>query len=202
IPMAGWIVWEAYQRFLSPVTINIGYSLAIATGGLIVNVASVYYLQGDEEMSLNERGAFYHLLGDAGGSIAVILGLIVVAFTGIRVVDPLAAVLIAGLVVWSAGKVLLEGTGIILQRSPIDPDAIQEEVEAEDGVAGAHDIRCWRVCSNVNVCTVHATMSVETLEEAETLRKEIDQRLKDRFDLQHITLQVETEETGSNHVSH
>lgn len=192
IPMAGWIVWEAYQRFLSPVTIDIGYTLVIATGGLIVNIASVYYLHGDEEMSLNERGAFYHLLGDAAGSLAVIFGLLVIAATGIKAVDPIAAVLIAGLVVWSAGKVLLEGTGIILQKSPIDPDELKEHVMTVDGVDDAHDIRCWRVCSSVNVCTIHATMSVETLEEAEQLREELDERLKDRFDLQHVTIQIET----------
>lgn len=191
LPMAGWIMWEAYQRFLSPVTIDIGYSLLIATAGLAVNVASVYYLRGDDAMSLNEKGAFYHLLCDAAGSLAVILGLIVIAVTGITVVDPIAAVLIAGLVVWSAGRLLLEGAGIMLQKSPVDSAELREHILSVDGVENAHDIKCWQVCSSVNVCTVHATMTVETLEAAEEVRERLDQRLKDRFNLQHVTIQVE-----------
>ncbi|MDY6770688.1 MAG: cation diffusion facilitator family transporter [Candidatus Nanohaloarchaea archaeon] len=202
IPMAGWIVWEAYHRFLSPVTINLQYALPIAVGGLIINLASALYLHGDEEMSLNERGAFYHLLGDAGGSIAVILGLTVVATTGIRAADSVAAILIAALIIWSAVKVLREGGGILLQQSPIDPASIEDAVEAMDGVENAHDIKCWQVCSNVNVCTVHATMTVKTLDEAENLRQRIDEDLKEQFNFQHVTIQIEGEETADNGIEH
>lgn len=198
IPMAGWIVWEAYQRFLSPVTLDVVPALTIAVGGLVVNIASVLYLEGKGEMSLNEKGAFYHLMGDAAGSVAVILGIIIVTFTGLTVVDPLAAVLIAGLVVYNAGRVLMEGTGIILQKSPINPDDLKDHIVEVDGVEDAHDIKCWRVCSNVNVCTVHATMSVETLDKAERLREQLDERLKERFDLQHVTIQIEQEPTENN----
>ena len=201
IPMAGWIVWEAYQRFLSPVALDVIPALTIAVGGLIVNIASVLYLEGEGEMSLNEKGAFYHLMGDAAGSVAVIIGIVIATLTGFTVVDPLAAVLIAGLVVWNAGRVLMEGTGIILQKSPVDPDDLKAQVMNVDGVEDAHDIKCWRVCSNVNVCTVHAQMNVETLVEAEQLREQLDERLKDRFNLQHVTIQIEKEPTENN-ISH
>lgn len=191
IPMAGWIVWEAYQRFLSPVALDAVPALVIAVGGLIVNVVSVIYLEGAGEMSLNEKGAFYHLIGDAAGSVAVIIGIGFAMVTGRTVFDPIAAVLIAGLVLWSSGKVLAEGTGIILQKSPVPPEDIKSVVESMDGVEDAHDIKCWRVCSMINVCTIHARMNVETLAEAERIRKQINTRLKDTFNLQHITLQIE-----------
>lgn len=191
IPMAGWIVWEAYQRVLSPVTLDVAPALTVAVGGLIVNIVSVLYLEGEGEMSLNEKGAFYHLMGDAAGSVTVILGTIIVTFTGLTVVDPLAAVLIAGLVVWNAGRVLMEGTGIILQKSPIDPEEMKKHLVTVDSVENAHDIKCWRVCSNINVCTVHAQVSVETLEEAERLREQLATQLKNRFNLQHVTIQIE-----------
>jgi len=197
IPLAGWIVWEAYQRFLAPMAIDTVPALTIAVGGLIVNIVSALYLDGKEAMSLNEKGAFYHLLGDAAGSVAVIVGIVFAAVTGTTVFDPVAAVLIAAMVVWSAGRVLMEGTGIILQKSPIDPADIMAVVMAVDGVENAHDIRCWQVCSSVNVCTVHARMSVETLDEAEALRSRLEERLRDRFALQHITIQIEREERGT-----
>ncbi len=202
IPMAGWILWTAYQHFLSPVEMQPGPVLAIAVGGLLINLVCVLYLHSSEALSLNEKGAFYHLIADTGSSAAVIIGVIVIWVTGITIIDPLIAVAIALVVVWSAARIIMEGTGIILQRSPIDPDSIEETVETFDGVEDAHDIRCWRVCSNVNVCTVHAEMSVETLAEAETLRKQIADRLKDRFDLQHVTIQIEQERSHHNHVSH
>lgn len=77
LPMVGYIVYESYRRFLDPVAIDPVLTLVIAVGGLLVNLGSVYVLQGGE-MSLNERGAFYHLLGDAGGSIAVIVSTVAV----------------------------------------------------------------------------------------------------------------------------
>ncbi len=192
IPMAGWILWTAYNRLFAPVTMDPGPVLVVAVGGLIVNLASVYYLYRSGDLSLNEKGAFYHLLSDAGSSAAVVVGVAVVWATGITVIDPLIAAMIAALVIWSAGRIILEGTGIILQRSPIDPDAIQDTVESSEHVSDTHNIRCWRVCSNVNVCTVHVEMTVETLDEAEDLREQITAELTDRLDLQHVTLQIES----------
>lgn len=124
LPMVGFIFWESYQRFLDPVTIGTGPTLVIATGGLLVNVGSVYVLQGGE-MSLNERGAFYHLLGDAAGSIAVIASTLIIEVTGLRIVDPVVAGLIALLITWTAGKVLYGSGAIFLQRTPFDQSEVQ-----------------------------------------------------------------------------
>lgn len=195
IPVAGWIVWEAYQRFLNPVGINILMTLLIGAGGLVLNVVSVVYLHGKREMSLNERGAFYHLLGDAAGSLAVIVGVVVISYTGIIVVDPIVAVLIALLVIWSALKILAEGTGIILEKSPISASKIEEEVRTIDGITEVSNINAWQVCSKFRVCTLHMKVSVKTLEEAAEIRHKVEDRLKRKFNIQHLTLQVE--EVGS-----
>lgn len=189
IPMAGWIVWEAYQRFLAPMAIDLLPAATVATAGLAVNLLSVWYLQGAE--GLNERGALYHLLSDAAGSVAVLVGLAAIRLTGSAVIDPVVAVVIAVFVVWSAARVLLEGTGIILQRSPVDPDALREAVAAIDGVADVHGVRAWQVCSRVNVCTLHAAVTVETLADADAIRRTVTDRLRDRFGMEHVTVQIE-----------
>ena len=93
LPMAGYIIWESYQRYINPTQIGTLPTLIIGIGGLIVNLISVYYLEGDE-MSLNEKGAFYHLLGDAGGSIAVIISTLTIRYTRILATDPITAILI------------------------------------------------------------------------------------------------------------
>jgi len=188
IPMVGYIVWESYQRFLNPVDIDPILTLVIAVGGLLVNLGSVYILQGDE-MSLNERGAFYHLLGDAGGSIAVIVSTAAVAVFDLPVADPAAAVLIAVLILWSAGNVLQESTSILLQRSPIDSTALTTELANVDGVERVDDLHVWRVCSQLTVGTVRVVDTATTLEERTRIRTDIHNQLME-YGIDHATVEL------------
>ena len=139
IPMVVFVLYESYQRFLSPVDIRTGPTLFIAVGGLLVNVVAVYVLEGGE-LNLNERGAFYHLLGDAGGSVTVIVSVLVVEFVNIRVFDPITAVLIAVVVTWSAWKRLRGSGAISLQRTPVDLDAIRTVLSRVDGMDEVEDL--------------------------------------------------------------
>lgn len=197
IPMVAYIVWEAYQRFLDPVSIDIGLTLVVAVGGLLVNLGSVYVLQGDE-MSLNERGAFYHLLGDAGGSIAVIVSTVAVTVFGLPVADPAAAILIAILIFWSAGRVLRESTSILLQRGPIPADELEAELTAIEGVKQIDDLHVWQVCSQVTVATVHVAESSTTLDEQQDIRGRVHEYLSTRG-IDHATVElVGTADSGSD----
>ncbi|AGB33085.1 cation diffusion facilitator family transporter [Natrinema pellirubrum DSM 15624] len=168
LPMVGFILWESYQRFLEPVAIGTGPTIAIAVGGLLVNVGSVSILH-DDAMSLNERGAFYHLLGDAGGSIAVIVSVLVIEVTGIRVVDPITAGLIAAVVAWSAVRVLRGSGAIFFLETPLDIGEIRAHLEAIDGVDRVDDVHAWQICSQITVATVHVETGVETMAEAEAV---------------------------------
>ncbi|MBX0297969.1 cation diffusion facilitator family transporter [Haloarcula nitratireducens] len=188
LPMVGYILWESYQRFLEPVTIEPWLTLIIATGGLLVNIGSVYVLQGDE-MSLNERGAFYHLLGDAGGSVAVIVSTVAIAVFDLHVADPVAAVLIGLLVLASAGNVLRESTAILLERSPLSPEELQNELLALDGVARVDDLHIWQVCSQLTVATVRLTNTATTLEEQRAIRSRIHNHLTNRG-IDHATVEL------------
>lgn len=188
IPMVGFILWESYQRFLAPIDIGTGPTLAIAVGGLAINVGSVLVLRGGE-MSLNERGAFYHLLGDAGGSIAVILSVVAIDVTGVAVLDPIAAALIAVLVLWSAGKVLRGSGAIFFLRSPVDPERVRTDIEAVDGVTSVDDYHAWRICSQLTVATAHVETAVETMDEAEAVTQRIH-RILDGHGVDHATVEL------------
>ncbi|WP_135827100.1 cation diffusion facilitator family transporter [Halorussus ruber] len=176
LPMVGFILWESYQRFLDPVAIGTGPTLVIATGGLLVNVGSVYVLQGGE-MSLNERGAFYHLLGDAGGSVAVIVSTIVIEMTGFQIIDPIVAGLIAVVITWSAGKVLRGSSVIFLHRTPFDSDKVQAVLREIDGVTAVDDLHAWQICSQITVATTHIETDVETMAEAEDVSRRVHEEL-------------------------
>ena len=188
IPMVVYILYESYQRFLDPVSIGTGPTLALAIAGLGVNLLSVYVLQGGE-MSLNERGAFYHLLGDVGGSVAVIVSTVVVRYTSFAIVDPLTAALIASVVLWSAGK-LLRGSGeIFLHRTPISQDDVRNALVGTDGVAGVADLHTWQICSELTIATTHVHVNVDTLDEVETLRERVHRTLADHG-IEHATVEL------------
>lgn len=189
VPMVLYLVYESYQRYLSPVEVDATMTMVLAAGGLLVNAVSVYVLQGGE-MSLNERGAYYHLLGDAGASVAVVVSMLVVRVTGLTVVDPLTAVLIAGLIVWSAVKLLRESGVIFFQQSPVDPAAVRATLEAIDGVERTEDLHVWSLSSRISVASVYVSDSTTSLEERDALVARIHEVLEEEFAVTHATVEV------------
>jgi len=204
VPMVGYILWESYQRFLEPIVLDPVLTLIVATGGLAVNLVSVYVLEG-EEMSLNERGAFYHLLGDAGGSVAVIVSTLAVAVFDLPVADPIAAVLIGILVLVSAGKVLWESSSILLERSPVSANTLKDGLTAIDGVDRVEDLHVWQVCSQLTVATVRLGDTASTLEEQRAIRTRVREYLT-THGIDHATIELvgsaNTDEDGVQAPSH
>jgi len=188
LPMVGFILWESYQRFLEPIAIGTGPTLVIAFGGLMVNIGSVYILQGGE-MSLNERGAFYHLLGDAGGSVAVIVSTAVIELTGYQIIDPITAGLIAVVIIWSAGKVLRGSGAIFFHRSPFDQSEVRKNLQEIEGVAAVDDLHAWQICSQITVATTHLESDAETIAEAETIRQCVHESLESHG-VDHATVEL------------
>ncbi|MFB6146278.1 MAG: cation diffusion facilitator family transporter [Halobacteriaceae archaeon] len=188
VPMVVLILFESVRRVADPVAIDAGPTLAIAVGGLVVNGVSVWILEGGE-MTLNERGAYYHLLGDAGGSVVVIVAVVAVEYTGVRVLDPAAATVVAALVVWSAWQLLRGSGAIFLHRAPLDVAAVRAAVEDLDGVASVADFHAWQICSEITVATAHVETSVDTIEEAERLRHRVHAVFADQ-DVDHATVEL------------
>lgn len=188
VPMVGYILYESAQRFLSPVDIATGPTVALALGGLGVNLLSMYVLQG-REMNLNERGAYYHLLGDAGGSVAVVVSTVVVEVTGISVVDPVVAVLIAAVVLWSAGKLLRGSGAIFLHEAPVSRADIEGRLLTVEGVTGLRDSHTWQICSEITVATVQVDVAVADLEAAAALTERLHRELSD-LGVDHATVEL------------
>ncbi|WP_049900761.1 cation diffusion facilitator family transporter [Natrinema sp. J7-1] len=188
LPMVGFILWESVQRFLDPIAIGTGPTIAIAIGGLLVNVGSVVVLHGDA-MSLNEKGAFYHLLGDAGGSVAVIVSVLAVEVTGLRAIDPITAALIAAVVAWSAITVLRGSGEIFFLKTPLESGVIRTHLTTIEGVDRVADFHAWQICSQITVATVHVETGVETMAEAETVVGRVHDELA-RHGVDHATVEL------------
>lgn len=195
------ILYEAYHRLFETPEINAFYVMVIAIVGLIINIISALIIMSDKsyKIDINIKSAFLHLVGDSGASLAVVIGMIFIIYTGIRIIDPIVAILISILILFSATKVLLKTIKILLQKSPINIEKIIEEIKEIMHVNGVEDVHFWQVCSYFIVGTANVITDLEKIEDTENIRREIAEILKVKYNVQHITLQFETPEMSKLH---
>src|SRR5690606_26875496 len=127
--MSGFILWEAYERFIDPPEVAGGAMMIIAAVGLLANLLSAWTLlrKSDVEDNLNVRSAYLHILGDALGSVGALLaGVLMLAF-GWYIADPIISVLVALLILRSAWGVISHAIHILMEGTPMSIDF--QEVE-------------------------------------------------------------------------
>jgi cobalt-zinc-cadmium efflux system protein len=187
------IVWEAYQRALNPAPVQGGLMFIVACAGLVANIMVVFLLHGSH--NLNVRSAFLHVVGDTISSVAVIGAALWISFTGQVIADPVLSVIIAVMIVISAGRILRETILILLQFTPqsVDFDAVIADMTAVSGVEGVHHVHIWSLCSDINVLDAHVYSCETDLHKREEMKQEIKERLK-KYRILHSTLEFECEE--------
>ncbi|TAJ95692.1 cation transporter [bacterium] len=192
--IVGIIFNEAYRRFLDPPQVHSLGMLLIAAIGLAVNVVAGMILFGSDHGSLNMRGAFLHVLGDALGSVgAVAAGLIMLA-TGWYLADPLISILIGLLILYTSWGLIKESLDILMQSVPkgIDVEEVQRALEQVSGVSKIHDLHVWSVTSGVFTLSAHAVIAPDG--DAHMILDRIEDRLKRQFSIEHTTIQLEFED--------
>ena len=123
VAIALFILYESFQRYASPTTIQVPIMLIVAAIGLAGNLLSVYILHGDHKHNINSRAAFLHMLYDAISSVAVIIGGIVILFTGWVLLDLILSVLIAMMILVVALLVFFIKAGFAFKEAS---DAIKK----------------------------------------------------------------------------
>jgi cobalt-zinc-cadmium efflux system protein len=141
---------------------------------------------------LNIKSAYLHVLGDALSSVLVIIGAIIIYFTNVTIVDPILAFGIAAILFRSTYKVLKESLAAIMSKSPVDILKVQKFLEQIPKVTNVHDLHVWRLCSRVAMLSAHVKLSMEDLSSAEKLVEDIESELEHHFNIQHVTIQIET----------
>jgi cobalt-zinc-cadmium efflux system protein len=191
VVLALWIAWEAIGRLGDAPEVRGGWVLGVGAAGLLVNLAAAGVLRGAGEASLNVVAAFRHVVADLLGSAGVIVAGVLVLTTGWEAADPVVGLLIAGLVLWSSGMVLRESIGILLEATPagVDASEVGGAMLARPGVVGVHDLHIWTITSGFPSLSAHVT--VEPGADCHAIRRELDAILRERFGLDHTTLQVE-----------
>lgn len=216
------LIWESIERLQSPRPILALPLVAVAFGGMLVNLVSALLLaramkgQGGHAHShshghdhghdhdhehgpdaapaqhdRNLHGALLHVMSDALGSLAVVVGGVVTYFTDWLWVDPALAIALALVILrWSsrllydAGHVLLEGTPRHLRV-----ETIETSLRGLDGrITQVEDLHVWEITSRMYAATAEVRVQAATLQEADDLRKKMHSLLKEKFGIAHVVL--------------
>jgi cobalt-zinc-cadmium efflux system protein len=194
VVMALLIFYQAYERWHDPREVESNLMIVIAAGGLAINLACAWLLHGDHHDDLNLHGAWLHIMGDALGSVgAIIAGVLMSAYGWYRA-DALFSAGIALLIVWSSWHLIKESTNVLLEGTPahINLASVEEVIRTTEGVEGVHDLHVWTITSGREALSAHV-VHAHTVVQPELL-KELRVKLHDRFGVDHLTLQMETED--------
>ena len=183
----------AARRFADPPDVPGGWLIAVATVGLLVNAVGAFAVFRPGGRDLNLRAAYIHLVGDALGSVGVIVTGIVIVATGWRYADPLVGVGIGIFLVVSSWGVLRESMLVLLEAAPrgLDAEAIGTAIAEQAGVVEVHDLHVWQITSGFPSLSAHVL--VREGDDCHGIRRATEIMLADRFSLTHTTLQVDHE---------
>jgi len=203
VVLAGAVLFEAWSRLRQPHPIKLGWAIGFSALGLLLNLAATFVLMptdgSGQERDLNLRSAYLHALGDSLANVAVMLGMVVIRFTGWRWVDPLLAAGIAAIILRGAFLLLRDAVGILMHRAAFDQEEAKAALLGLPGVLGVEDLRSWRVCSHLTVCTAHVIIETELLADTEVHQRRIEHLLAERFGVRHLTLHFETLAMAERH---
>jgi cobalt-zinc-cadmium efflux system protein len=186
-----WITVEAVQRLINPEAMNPWPTLIVATLGFIVNLIA-FRLLHDTSGNTNIRSAALHVLGDLLGSVAAMVAAIVVMTLGWLYADPVLTLAIVMILSRGAYGVLKESAHILLEGVPAGVNLAQIKTtltEEIDGVDGVHHVHAWGLTAEKPLLTLHALIPESA--QVQIVIRDIKQLLKERFDIEHSTIQVE-----------
>jgi cobalt-zinc-cadmium efflux system protein len=194
------IVWDAMLRFQHPEPPRGWIMVGVATLAIVVNVVISFWLRAGAKNDINVRSAYLHMLGDALSACGVVAAGVIVALTGSPIADPIASLLIAGLVLASSWGILKESVTILLEGTPVGMDMALVERAISDvrGVEGIHDLHVWTVGPGMIACSCHIVVAEQSIREGQQVLRAVAERLHADFNINHSTVQVEVAGHESN----
>ena len=190
------IAIEGVRRLFDPPSVEGATVLVVALVGIVVNLAATWMLAGAERRSLNVEGAFQHVLTDLFAFIATAIAGVVILATGFGRADGIAALLVAALMLRSGWALLRDSGRVLLEAAPrgLDPDEIGRALAGEHHVVEVHDLHVWEVTSGMPSLSAHVTVGAGC--DTQTHRRQLADLLRERFGIEHTTLQVEARHEG------
>ena len=192
----GAILWAAIERFGHPVNVA-GATVSIIAGiGIVLNAASAWLFSRNRAHDLNVKGAFLHMAGDAAVSGGVVLAGLIIVWTRAMWVDPLMSILIVVVITLGTWSLLRDSFNLAADAVPegIDANSIEAYLRGLEGVSQVHDLHIWAMSTTQVALTAHLVRTAdreEGAQAADTLLAAVSTTLRDRFGIDHATVQIE-----------
>lgn len=191
--VAAVVLYEAYRRILAPPDVLAGPMLAIAMVGLGANLGGMWLLHTGAGESLNVRSAYLEVLADALGSVGVILAAVIIKISGNPLADPVISAGIGIFILPRTWGLMRQAIHVLMEGVPshLDPQAIERAMQASHGVLAVHDLHVWTLTSGRDALSAH--VRVEDLTDGRHVLGDLQQLLHDRFGIEHVTIQLESD---------
>lgn len=191
--MALFITIEAWKRISLPKEIETIEMLSFGMIGLAANVINALFLRKEKDNNVNIKAAYIHILSDLAGSVGVVGGAILIQLTGWMILDSVISFFIALLIVRSALSIIKEAVNVLMESVPkeLDIGDIEQTLLRFDHVQNLHDLHVWALTSGVNALSCH--LLVDDLDEGQRLLTPIHRELKEKYNIDHVTIQLEDE---------
>lgn len=197
-----YIIYEAYGRMLNPQPVQGTLMLVVAALGLAANIAGALFLFKHSHANLNIRGAYLHILGDAFSSVGVVVGGIVILFTGWYLIDPILSIMIALVIIYGSWSLVRESVNVLLESVPshISIETMAAEMAKVAGVREAYHIHVWTITSGVYAMSAHVLIDDQLVSGSSNIINELKELLSHKFNVLHSTIQLECERCEAGQV--
>lgn len=188
---SAYILFEAYNRIVNPVGIHSFSMIIVAVAGLIVNLIGIKLLGKHSKENLNFEGAYLEVLRDTLGSIGVIAAGLIIYFTKMTIIDPIVSIGLAIFIIPRTWSLMKKSIRILMEEVPlnISYNEVKEAILKIKGVYGVCDLHLWSITSGMDAISAHVV--VERASQSHNVMKEIDKVLKEKFSINHSTIQIE-----------
>jgi cobalt-zinc-cadmium efflux system protein len=189
--LAGLIAYEGVSRLIAPPHPDGLPILVVALLGVVVNLAATSQLARANRRSLNIEGAFQHILTDLFAFVATAVAGVAILVTGWVRADAIAALFVAAIMLWTAYNLLRDSGRVLLEAAPegMSVDEVARAIASHPHVASIHDLHVWEVSSGFASLSAHVL--VHPGDDCHAIRRELEAVLRERFGIEHTTLQVD-----------
>ena len=195
VALAAALFYESYARLIHPQTVSATTMMVVAGVALVLNLGIAWALgeRGEHTHDLNVRAAWLHMAGDAASSAAIVIGALLIRFTGWQVIDPVLSILIAIAIVWSGWGIIRDSLNILLEGLPkgMQLANVAGELGRLEGVIDVHDLHIWSLGSHSRALSCHVLIEDMPPSASDSILRHINEVLCDRFEIRHTTIQFE-----------
>jgi len=186
------IFYEAVIRLFHPEPVDDTIMFWVALAALVLNGGIMLGLNRGKKDDINLRAAFIHMLGDAIGAGAIIIGAVVIRYSHWTYIDPILSLALGGLILYSAWDIIRESLNILLEGLPrgLELPKVTEAMSGVEGVLDVHDLHVWSIGSNTHALCSHVLIDDMPPSESDAILKRINTKLCS-IGIHHSTIQFE-----------